>query len=380
MQQKKFSLRKGIRIFTALFLTVLTLWMISLTADLSGAKNALEALGEKTAFAAAVVRTELGLPRPESGEAANLTFWQKIVVSQSPALLAAALDENTSAPEETPEPEPSEQIPETSASADRVVERTVAPKDTTGYTCAGEVYIQNPTAAQVDAEAMTKAAVPVTLGTDGPQVLIVHTHGSEAYTPADGDDYAASSAYRTTDTQYNMVRVGDEIAAVLESRGISVLHDKSLYDYPAYSGAYGRSAAAIEGFLKQYPSIRVILDVHRDAIVDTSGVNYKVVTEVDGEKTAQVMLVVGTDQGGANHPNWRQNLTFAVKVQQHMNGAHENLARPIALRAARYNQQYAVGSLLVEVGSHGNTLREALRGGRLFAEALADTLGRTVAY
>ena len=379
MKREKGVWRKGLRRFVALFLVVLTVWFVALTADLSGAAGTLAGIGQQTVFAAAVLRADLGAPAEENGPLAGLTDWQRMVVRQSPLLLAAAAaDWESGAGEEeqaaAEEPEPSEVIPSTSASADDVVERTVAPTDVSGYDYGAEVYIQNPTEAEVDVAAMAAAEVPVTLGSEGPQILILHTHGSEAYTPDGTDVYTESGSYRTTDTQYNVVRVGDEMAEVFASYGIQVIHDRTLYDYPQYNGAYTRSAASIEKYLEQYPSIQVILDVHRDAIIDANGTNYKVVTQADGEKVAQVMLVVGTDQGGATHPNWRQNLTFAVKIQQQVNGTYPTLARPIALRAARYNQQYRVGSLLVEVGSHGNTLQEAIAGGRRFAAVLGKML------
>ena len=371
MKRKKNGIRQGLRRAAALFLAVLTLWVISMTADLSGAVETLKRLGDQTAFAMSVLRTELGQSSGETDAIEGMAPWQKLLVQQSPLLLAGRYTAELPSDEE---PEPSEVIPGTSASADDVVERTVAPTGGEGYDHAAEVYIQNPTEAEVDVEAMAAAEMPVSLGADGPQILIVHTHGSEAYTPDGTDVYEASGSYRTTDTQYNMVRVGDEMAKVFESYGIEVVHDRTLYDYPAYNGAYNRSSASIANYLKQYPTIQVVLDVHRDAIIDADGTNYKVVTEVDGKKVAQVMLVVGTDQGGASHPNWRQNLTFAVKVQQKVNGTYPNLARPIALRAARYNQQYTTGSLLIEVGSHGNTLQEAIAGATLFAKAFAERL------
>ena len=378
MKRKIGSWRKGLRRFAALFLAVLTVWFVALTADLGASADTLANLGRQTAFAAAVLRSELGAPAEENGPLSGISDWQRLVVRQSPMLLAAAAEDWQAGTEDEQshgeEPEPSEVIPDTSASADDVVERTVAPTDASGYDYGADVYIQNPTEAEVDVAAMAAAEVPVALGTEGPQILILHTHGSEAYTPDGTDVYEESSSYRTTDTQYNVVRVGDEMAEVFSSYGIQVIHDRTLYDYPQYNGAYTRSAASIEKYLEQYPSIQVILDVHRDAIIDANGTNYKVVTEADGQKVAQVMLVVGTDLGGAAHPDWRQNLTFAVKLQQQMNGRYPTLARPIALRAARYNQQYRVGSLLVEVGSHGNTLQEAIAGGRRFAAALAELL------
>lgn len=366
----------GLRRALALFLAVMTVWVVSLTADLRGAADALGAWGEQTAFAMSVLEAELGPALAAADGTGELSAWERLVVRQSP-LLSSLRWEMAADPlptETGSEAEPTELLPSSSASADRVVERTLVPQGGEGYDHAAEVYIQNPTGAEVDVAAMAGADLPVTLGTEGPQVLILHTHGSEAYTPDGTDVYEESSSYRTTDNRYNVVRVGEEMAAVLEEYGIGVVHDTELYDYPAYNGAYGRSTQAVAAYLERYPSIRVVLDVHRDALVGEDGTTYKVVADADGTRVAQVMMVVGSDQGGAEHPNWRQNLTFAVKVQQALNSRWADLARPIALRSSRYNQQYLPGCLLVEVGSHGNTLQEAIAGGRLYARALAELL------
>ena len=168
-----------------------------------------------------------------------------------------------------------------------------------------------------------------------------------------------------------MVRVGEEMAAVFSEMGLKVLHDKTLYDYPQYNGAYTRSKEAVAGYLKEYPTIRVVLDVHRDALIAGDGTVYKTMTTVNGAKTAQVMLVVGT---GEEHPGWAENLTLACKVQKSLDTLYPTLARPMALRTSHYNQQLCPGSLLVEVGSHGNTLQEALAAAREFSRATGAVL------
>ena len=165
------------------------------------------------------------------------------------------------------------------------------------------------------------------------------------------------------------------MAEVFGDAGISVLHDRTLYDYPSYTGAYDRSLAAIQSYLAQYPSIRFILDVHRDAIEDAQGNEYKVVTEVDGVGTsAQLTLVVGSDGSGLTHPNWMENLKLAVAIQQNALLNYSSLMRPILLRNSRYNQHATTGSLLVEVGAAGNSPEEAALAGRLFAERMVEVL------
>ena len=171
-----------------------------------------------------------------------------------------------------------------------------------------------------------------------------------------------------------MVSVGDAMAEELEKAGIPVLHDRTLYDYPSYSGAYDRSLAAIETALAEYPSIQFILDVHRDAIEDAEGNEYKVIAETSEGSAAQLTLVVGSDGSGLPHPNWMENLRLAVALQNQIAGQEPTLPRPILLRKSRYNQHASTGSLLVEVGAAGNAPEEARLAARLFARNLAELL------
>ncbi|MBQ9165727.1 MAG: stage II sporulation protein P [Oscillospiraceae bacterium] len=207
------------------------------------------------------------------------------------------------------------------------------------------------------------------LSQDGPQILIMHTHGTEAYTMADGDNYTPSDPARTTDENYNMIRIGEEMKAVFEDMGLSVIHDKTLYDYPSYTGSYARSLEGIQKLLEEYPTISIVLDVHRDALVDSSGNEIPVTTTLDGESTAQVMLVVGTEDAGLTHPGWEGNLSLAAEIQKQMMALQPDFPRPLNLRSQRFNQHMTPGSLLVEVGTSSNTLREAIRGARAFARA-----------
>ena len=168
-----------------------------------------------------------------------------------------------------------------------------------------------------------------------------------------------------------MIRIGEEMKAVFESAGLEVIHDDTLYDYPVYTGAYNRSAEGIAAILEQYPTIKLVLDVHRDALVGTEGTVYKTVAGTV-EDSAQIMLVVGSDAGGQAHDTWRENLSLAVGIQQTVQDRYGTLIRPIVLRSSRFNQQMNPGSLLVEVGSHGNTLQEAITAARLFARSVAE--------
>ena len=367
-------LRRGV----ALFLTTVTVWVLSLTADMGAAAETFRTLAESPAFVSAALRAELGnLPEEEAG----LTGWQKLVLGQSPTLSAGvgkgetgeAVQESPQPTGEPDDPEDPEELPKVTAAPEDIVGRTLLPTSGEGYDSAQGVYIENRPGLDLDVAAMAEAQLTLTLPEEGPQVLIVHTHGSEAYTPDGTDTYVATGECRTTDTSKSVVRVGDEIAKVLTEMGLTVVHDTALYDYPEYNGAYDRSLAAVENWLAQYPTIQVVLDVHRDALIGSDGTVYKPITTINGEKCAQVMLVMGSN-ALYDHPGWLENLALAVQVQKEMNTLWPTLARPIGLRENRYNQQTAPGAMLVEVGSHGNTLQEALAAARMFARALGAVL------
>ena len=205
------------------------------------------------------------------------------------------------------------------------------------------------------------------------QVLIVHTHTSEAYTPEPGWEYEASADYRTADPSRSVVRVGEELAMALRRQGIGVIHDTTVCDDPDYDRAYERSYDVIEAQLAAHPSIRIVLDIHRDAMIDAEG-NAAAATWDRDEGCARLMLVVGTDEGGLYHPNWRENLSFALKLQALLNRSAPGLCRDLSLRRERFNQHFTPCSVLVEVGAAGNTLAQALPTARYLADAIAELI------
>lgn len=369
---------KALRRMAALFLATVTVWLLCLTTDFSGAAQAIRTLGESPALIQAALSAELGRRLPQDGPEL-LDRWSALAVDQSPLLSAGkqTVAAAPAQPEPTPTPvrEPDDphdpaELPAVTAAPDDILPRTL--KHQEGYLSARDISIQNTTSQAVDVAALAAAPVEISLEAGGPQILIMHTHGTEAYTMDGTDIYTPSDTSRTTDPNYNVVRVGEEIAGVLTEMGFSVLHDTSLYDYPAFSGAYDRSKAGVERYLAEYPSIRIVLDVHRDALVGENGETYKTLATVEGAETAQVMLVVGSNDTGLEHPRWKENLTLAIRLQGEMNALSPTLARPITIRTNRFNQQLTTGSLLVEVGSHGNTLQEALAAARLFARAAGE--------
>ena len=387
------TVRKLQRGAAALVVSGVVLWLVAVTASSPTAREAMTDLCREGGFALALLESQLG--RWED----PLPAQTALAISQSPLLLAgreqvlalrrqAETDDGPDQTEPLPEPETPEDpaLPEeppappadpTAPFADNgVPARTLVPSSEAGYTVAGNVYINNRSDRTFGADIFDGTFSAALSKDEGPQVLILHTHGSEAYTMPPGLEYEPTSECRTTDCTCNVVRVGDELAGVLEAAGLTVVHDTTLHDYPEYSGAYDRSLTAAKAYLEQYPSIQFILDVHRDAISDGNGGMYKVVSDVAGQNAAQLSFVVGTDGGGLEHPLWQENLKLAAAITQCLAEDYPTLMRPITVRNSRYNQHLTTGTLLVEVGAAGNSLDEALLSARLLGNALAEVILR----
>jgi stage II sporulation protein P len=204
-----------------------------------------------------------------------------------------------------------------------------------------------------------------------PTVLIVHSHATECYTKGPGQIYQESGNYRTKDTDHNMVAVGDALAALLEDRGIGVIHDRQLHDEPSYNAAYTSSRKSVEEYLAEYPSICLVLDLHRDAALNADGSQYATSATVNGERSAQLMLLAGTASAHGKHPNWKEILALALKLQVLLEKENPGIIRRTLLRGYVFNQDLCSGMLIVEVGTAGNTLQEALRAMPPLADAIA---------
>lgn len=230
--------------------------------------------------------------------------------------------------------------------------------------------ISNATDFQINPNDYVNQKLKFSLDSQGPQVLIIHTHTTESYST---ESYLRNSPDRDLDEAKNIVAVGNVMAKTFEKNGILVYHDKTVHDYPSYNGAYQRAATTIRNDLEAYHSIKVVLDVHRDGITKEDGTKVKLLTNVNGKDTAQVMLVVGTNTN-LQHDNWKENFKFASKIQAKANEMYPTLMRQINLRKERFNEQMTLGSLIVEVGTNGNTLAEAQEGGRDIAEVISSVL------
>ena len=238
---------------------------------------------------------------------------------------------------------------------------------------AATITINNETSYEVDVAACLASDTAIHVSGDGPQVLIMHTHATESFEPYDTDTYDTRHTWRTTDNTQNIVAAGEVMAEAIRSYGIEVLHDETQHDYPSYNGSYERSAVTVQDYLEKYPSIKVVLDVHRDAVQrDTTLV--KPVTEIDGRKAAQLMIIAGCDDGTMDMPNWSKNFRFAAGMQDAIESRYPSLTRPVFFCYRKYNQDLTTGSLLIEIGSHGNTLEEVLYTAQLAGDAIGSYL------
>ena len=226
---------------------------------------------------------------------------------------------------------------------------------------------------QVLYAASVPSDISVELYSDEPQVLIVHTHTTESYEPYEKDWYDESYTGRSYDPSNGVVAVGEAIAEKLAAAGITTVHDCMIHD-SVYNGAYSRSLATTVDVIARYPSIKVVLDIHRDAIEYEDGTRVSAVTDIDGRKAAQCMIICAADDGTYGVPDFYENLHFACELQSAMESGFPTLTRPVLFQYCQYNQQVSPGALLIEVGSHGNSTEQAVYSGELIGEALASLL------
>ncbi|MBQ9658745.1 MAG: stage II sporulation protein P [Clostridia bacterium] len=200
-------------------------------------------------------------------------------------------------------------------------------------------------------------------------ILIFHTHTCESYTQSEAYPYTPTGNFRTTDNNYSVVRVGNELTKYLTDFGYNVIHNTTYHDYPAYTGSYNRSLTTVQNILST-TDCDVIIDLHRDAIGSRS--DYAPTVKIGDDYAAQLMFVIGTNGSGLWHPNWAQNLQFAIKVQEKANELYPGLFKPIILRNSRYNQHLGKAACIIEVGSTGNTLEQSITSMKYLSKVLDE--------
>jgi stage II sporulation protein P len=240
----------------------------------------------------------------------------------------------------------------------------------------GNGYFHNDTSKSIDVKTMLEAKIDILTATEGypqsaPLVLIVHTHGTESYSKNgaisfydDGGELA-----RSDNEKENVVAIGSVVAEVLNEKGINTVHCTIMHDKLQYKDAYKRSEETIKEYLKKYPSIKMVIDVHRDSILKSTGELVRPVTEVNGDAAAQLMFVVG---GSDSSVYWQQNLALALNLRQTLNEKYNDICRPPYLKTSNYNQDLVPYSILIEAGSSGNSLEEVTVSAKLFAESLSE--------
>lgn len=272
--------------------------------------------------------------------------------------------------------EPQANLPASSSkdALGKIISRFISPYG--ANTSFQNINLKNNTSANINLQNLLNNNLGIKISQNStPQVLIYHTHTTESYMLEERDYYTENDLSRRLENDKNMVFIGDIFEAKLRAAGIGVIHDTTLHDYPSYSGSYDRSAKSVEADLKVYKDIKIIIDIHRDAISDGESDKAKPIITINGQNYAQVMLVMGSQTGSIkNHKNWQNNLSLAVKYQQKMEEMYPGLARAITLNEAKYNQNLSSGALLLEVGSDANTLDEAKRGATAAADALVNLL------
>lgn len=321
---------------------------------------------------------------PPPDTAANARPPRDWVIPATPTPSPVPTPDPTEPPAPTPAPTPTpEPLPEALADVANpgaIVAQQIAQGSGDGYIPLTAGTIRNetdlPDSDLVAASEGGEGKLPFTVEKNSaePQVLILHTHATESYQLWDAPYFDPSYAARSQNTLLNMCAVGARMAEVLNAAGVYTLHDTTLHDSPSYTESYARSAATARAYLEQYPSIKVILDVHRDAL-GTETTRIKPLCRINGEDTAQVMIIAGCSNGTTVQlPNWRLNLRFAAAWEAVMEGMYPGLTRPVLCGYRFYNQDITTGSLLIEIGGHANTLPEALRAGEYAAQALAELL------
>lgn len=226
----------------------------------------------------------------------------------------------------------------------------------------GNVKIKNQTDYELTEEMLTP---DITI--ENKNIIIFHTHTCESYTTSEKFPYEQTSSFRTTDLNFTVARVGTELENYLKGYNYNVIHDTTYHDYPSYTGSYTRSEETVTNILKTNPS-DIIIDLHRDAVGSRG--DYAPTVKIGEDYAAQIMFVIGTNNGGLWHPNWNNNLKFAIKIQQKAEELYPGLFKPIMLTKSRYNQHTGKYANIIEVGATGNTLEQCLTSMKYLAEIM----------
>lgn len=377
----KQACQRACAVITAVFVLPVGVWLYSKAAPKFGNIAAAAAgitMGEyEKPFAQSQADSEAlhDMGRLEAAVVAKHSIWDMDMAPQE----TETHSESSAVPSPLPAEDVSDKIPYPASleSRDGVIENyTYGHYDGEQYfDLDGGGQVRNCTALS-NSELYAESAQPIDFeldaNSDQPQILIYHTHATESFEPYARDYYDSSFSCKTTDPHMNMISVGDKICEQLDAAGIGYVHDTLVHDYPSYDGSYDSSRIAVQEILEKYPSIKICLDVHRDGIEREDGTRLAPITEIDGRKAAQLMIISGCDDGTMGMPNFMQNFHFACKLQSALESDWSGLTRPILFDYRFYNQDLTTGSLLIEVGSHGNSIDQAQYTGELIGKTLSE--------
>lgn len=209
------------------------------------------------------------------------------------------------------------------------------------------------------------------------RVLIYHTHTYEAFEQVPGNAYKETERWRTADSAHNMVRVGQELAALLRALGMEVVHDTTAFEPPNLGGAYARSLDMLTARQNAGEQYDLYIDLHRDAyIASQTGRN---TVSVGGVDAARLMMLVGKGEGAigqgyAEKPDWESNLALAQEITRALNDQAQGLCRDVRIKSGRFNQHISNACILVEAGNNKNTLAEVLAAMPYLADAIQQAL------
>lgn len=196
-----------------------------------------------------------------------------------------------------------------------------------------------------------------------PIVGIYHTHTAESFVPSSG------VAHRPGGQRGEICDVGNALVEGLQKNGVAAIQDTTIHDYPSFMKAYGASEITLTKMVKDYPSLQMIFDIHRDAEKREN-----VIGQINGLQVAKISIIVAQGQKDLPQPHWQQNYALAKLIDRKCNEKYPGLSRGIQLVDWRYNQHLHNHALLLEVGSHETSTEEGCNAMRLLAEVLNDIL------
>ena len=385
---KVFKVKDLIKYFIILLLIILIIYIISKVfiqneelkdIDKENKKGFLDYNLTSCIETTSTIVKDINKPKENENKTNNSDFFEDVLKSQISLIedekenenenettsTANVQDENSKVNEDTPIENKEETLPlaTTGLNTEVVTDNPITLNFNREY---GNVKIKNETSYELTDEMLNPD-----IDISNKNILLFHTHTCESYTASEKYNYEPTGNFRTTDLNFSVARVGDEFTNQLKSYGYNVIHDTTYHDYPAYNGSYTRSLETVSNILKNNPT-DIIFDVHRDAIGSRS--DYAPCVKIGDDVAAQIMFVIGSNEGGLWHPNWNQNLKFAIKLQSKAEEMYPGLFKPITLTKYRYNQHIGKYASIIEVGATGNTLEQCLNSMKYLSKVLDEIL------